>query len=438
MVALVREFLTLLLLVVANGAFVITETSILSARKSRLQQASEEGDTRAAAALALAGSPNLFLSTVQTGITLVGILAGAYGEAAFSDRLQEQLQRLPYLAGHARGLSLGLVVLCVTYVSLVFGELVPKRLALHSPEKIASAVALPVRLLSVATAPLVRLLSASTDLVLLLFGVRAHRETPVTEEEIRVMIDQGTRAGVFEEAEQNMVERVFRLGDRRVNALMTPRTDISWIDLDGEPAEIRREITEAPYSRLPVAHGSLDDVLGVVHVKDLLVQLLANRPLDLGAALSPPLFVPETMRALTLMEHFKQSGHHAALVTDEFGGIQGLVTFSDVLQAIIGDLSPAHEETPQAARREDGSWLVDGLLPIDEFKSVFDLEALPEEAGGNYLTLGGLVVMRIGHIPATAEHFHWNGLRFEVVDMDGHRVDKVLVTRDAESQGGAP
>lgn len=424
------EFLVMIFLVVLNAAFALSETSILSARKALLQQWSDEGDEGARTSLALASSPNDFLSAVQIGITLVGILAGAYGGATFADALAERLARVPALAAHSKGLSLALVVASVTYVNIIFGELVPKRLALHRPERIASVVSKPVRFLSVAASPLIKLLSFSTDLTLLLFGVKAHRETPVTEEEIKVLIDQGTQAGVFEEAEQDMVERVFRLGDRRVSALMTPRTDISWVDLEAGPDEIRRHIAAGPYSRLPVAHGNLDEVLGIVSVKDLLSQLLSGAPLNIRGAMAPALFVPETMRALKLMDHFKQTGDHVALVIDEFGGIQGLVTFSDVLQALVGEISPLHEETPQAIERPDGSWLVDGLLSADEFKDLFHLGELPGEDRGDYQTVGGFVVMQIGHIPVPAECFRWGGLCFEVLDMDGNRVDKVLVARE--------
>jgi putative hemolysin len=429
-----RELLILLALLVANGLFAMSEIAVVSVSKARLQHRAEQGDAKAGAALELAQSPNLFLSTVQIGITLVGILTGAYSGVTIAEHVAALLRGVPLVGRHAETLGLGLVVLGVTYVSLI-GELVPKRLALHNPERIASAVARPMRALSVVAAPAVHLLSLSTDLILRLLGVRAQRESPVTEGEIRVLIDQGTRAGLFEEAEQDMVERVFRLGDRRVNALMTPRTEITWLDLDDEPAEILRQLAEAPYSRYPVGHESLDEVVGIVQVKDLLTQVLEGRPLDLKAALRHPLYVPETMRALKLMELFKQSGNHVALVVDEFNGVQGLVTFNDVLEAIVGDIpSPEDEESPQVAEREDGSWLVDGMLPVDEFKDHFDLDELPGEERGDYQTLGGFVMMHIGRIPAAADHFVWDGLRFEVVDMDGNRVDKVLVSRAEEPQ----
>lgn len=431
--SVVRELMVLLLLIVANGLLAMSEMAVVSVRQARLQHRASGGDAKAGAALALARAPNLFLSTVQIGITLVGILTGAYSGATLAEHVARWLGGVPALARYAESLGLGLVVLGVTYVSLI-GELVPKRLALHNPEGIASAVARPMAVLSTLASPAVHLLSRSTDFVLRLLGVRAHETLPATEGEIRVLLDEATRAGLFEEAEQDMVERVFRLGDRRVNALMTPRTEIQWLDLDDEPAEALRQLAEAPYSRFPAGHGSLDAVVGLVQVKDLLDQTLAGRPFDLMAALRNPLFVPETMRALKLLELFKQSGNHVALVVDEFNGVQGLVTFNDVLEAIVGDIpSPEDEESPQAVQREDGSWLVDGLLPVDDFKDRFDLSELPHEERGDYQTVGGFVMMHIGRIPAAADHFVWGGLRFEVLDMDGNRVDKVLVSRWEET-----
>lgn len=431
MSTILLEIAIILALIAANGAFAMSEIAVLSARKARLQQRANDGQAGAKAALDLANSPNLFLSTAQVGITLVGILAGAYGGATLADQLTVYLDEVTGLGAHSHAVSLAVVVLGVTYLSLIFGELVPKRLALHNPERIAAAVAEPMRLLSVAASPVVRLLSASTDLALRVLRFRPGPDVPVTEEEIKVLLEQGTRAGMFEEAEQDMVERVFRLGDRRVNALMTPWTEIVWLDVDDAQEEIRDAITEAAYSRFPVAQESLDNVLGIVQVKELLAQSLAGRPIDLRSALRQPLFVPETMRALKLMELFKQSGTHFALVIDEYGGIQGLVTFNDVLEAIVGDIPTADEDSePQIVQREDGSWLIDGLLSIDEMREVFDLGTLPGEERGDYQTLGGFALMHFGHIPSVSEHFHWGGLRFEVVDMDGNRIDKVLVTRD--------
>lgn len=422
------EVLFIVLLIIANGVFAMAEIAVISARKIRLQQRANEGDRKARAVLELAEAPNRFLSTIQIGITLIGILAGAFGGATLARELAAFLARAPLLAPYSDAIGLGIVVLSITYLSLILGELVPKRLALNSPERVASALATPMHLLAVIAFPAVRLLSLSTELVLRLLDVRPAPEPPITEEEIKVLIEQGTQAGIFEEAEQDMVEAVFRLGDRQVGVLMTPRTEIVWLDLDDPPEEIQRRITTTVHARFPVVQGTLDHVLGIVHAKDLLARSLEGEPFDLKACLRQPLYVPESMRALKVLELFKQSGTHMAMVIDEYGGIQGLVTLNDILEAIVGDIPSSDEAAePPVIQREDGSWLLDGMLPVDEFKELFHLAQLPEEERGGYQTLGGLVMAHLGRIPTSADHFEWGGLRLEVVDMDGHRVDKVLV-----------
>ncbi|HXH10628.1 MAG TPA: hemolysin family protein [Alphaproteobacteria bacterium] len=422
------EMVIIFLLIIANGVFAMSEIAVVSARRARLQQWANTGDTRARAALELANAPNQFLSTIQVGITLIGILAGAFGGATIARELEAELLEIPFLAPYSHAISLGIVVLSITYASLIVGELVPKRLALNNPERIAAAVAAPMRALSHLVSPVVYLLSLSTEAVLRVLGVRPSAEPPVTEEEIRLLLEQGARAGAFEAVERAMVERVFRLGDRRVAGVMTPRTEIVWLDVDASPEEIRRTVTESVHSRFLVAQESLDNVLGVVHAKDLLARAFVGQPIDLMALAQQPLYVPESMRALHVLELFKQSGTHIALVVDEYGGIQGLVTPSDILEAIVGDIPSAEElREPQAVQREDGSWLLDGMLSVDEFKELLQLRALPGEEQGVYQTLAGFVIMHLGRIPSAADHFEWGGLRFEVVDMDGNRVDKVLV-----------
>jgi putative hemolysin len=422
------EVFIVILLLLANGVFAMSEIAIISARKARLQQLANAGDRKALVALELANAPNHFLSTIQIGITLIGILAGAYGGAAIARELAAGMEDVPFIAPYRHGIALGIVVVSITYVSLIVGELVPKRLALNSPERIAAAVAPAMRALSRLASPAVHLLSLSTDAVLRLLGVRPSEEPPVTEEEIRLLLEQGAQAGMFEAAEQAMVERVFRLGDRRVSSVMTPRTEIVWLDRDASLEEICRTVTESVHSRFLVAQGTIDNVVGVVHAKDLLARTFEGQPIDLMALLQQPLYVPESMPALRVLELFKQSGTHLALVVDEYGGVQGLVTPSDILEAIVGDIpSVAELGEPQAVQREDGSWLLDGMLSVDEFKEIFDLSALPGEDQGVYQTLAGFVIMQLGRIPAVADHFEWQGLRFEVVDMDGNRIDKVLV-----------
>jgi putative hemolysin len=428
MLPLSLQLSVLLLLILANGAFSMSEIAVIASRRAKLQQQADEGSTKSQTALDLARNPDLFLSTVQIGITLVAVLTGAYGGTAISERLALHVARVPLLAGHSEGISLALVVVAITYLTLILGELVPKRLALHAPERIAGAVAPSMRALSKAASPVVRLLSASTNLVLRALRVGPLREQPVTEEEIKVMLEQGTRAGLFETAEQDMVARIFRLGDRKVSALMTPRPDIAWLDVEDSGDEIRRKLTESPHSRLPVGQGSLDDVLGIVQVKDLLGQTLALEPLDLRSCLQHPLFIPESMQALKILELFKQSSTHIALVLDEYGGVQGLVTFYDILEAIVGDIPTEEEPEPYVMQREDGSWLVDGMAPVDELEELFHLDEL-SEGEGEYQTLGGFVMTHLGRIPSPADYFELGGFRFEVVDMDGNRVDKVLIAR---------
>lgn len=422
------EIALILLLLLFNGLFAMVELAVVSARKARLQQWADEGDARAQAALELAQDPDDFLSTVQVGITLIGILAGAFGGATLSGYLAAPIARVPVLAPYAQGIAFTAVVIAITYLSLVIGELAPKRLALNNPERIAMVAARPMRILARIVAPLVRLLTASTDLLLRLFRVRPSAEPPVTEEEIRVMIAQGAEAGVLTEAESDVMQSVFRLADRRVGSLMTPRTDIAWLEVESTLEELVCAVAQDRHTRYPVCRGKLDEVLGVVEAHHLLTCQARGEPPDLRAVMEPPLFVPETLSAVRLLELFHDANQYLGLVVDEYGGIQGLVTLRDVLVAVAGDITVGSaEEGPMAVQRADGSWLLDGMLSADDFRSVFDLDDLPGENEGTFETLGGFVMMRLGRIPAAADTFEWGGLRFEVMDMDGRRVDKVLV-----------
>lgn len=406
----------------------MSELAIVSVRKVRLQQLANQGDKNAAVALDLANAPNRFLASVQIGITLLAILSGAFAESTIAQRLAPLLNLIPGIGAYRDPLASVVAVLLITYLTLIIGELVPKQLALNYPEKIASVVAVPMRMLATIASPIVYLLSASTDLVVRLLGIAPSNEPIVTEEEIRVLIEQGTEAGTFEEAEQDMVERVFRLGDRPVNALMTPRPDIVWLDLEDTSEENRKKMLDSCHSRFPVCQGGLDNVLGVMHVTDLLARSLSGQPLDLTVGLRQPVFVPESTRGLKILELFKQTGIHLALVVDEYGVIQGLVTLNDIMVEIVGDVPSAGElEEPQAVQREDGSWLLDGMLPVDEFFEIFNIEEIPKEHRGSYQTLGGFVITHLGRIPSATDNFEWENLRFEVMDMDGNRVDKVLV-----------
>lgn len=426
------EIILILLLLLANGVFAMSEIALVSARKSLLKHRADNGDARAGAALELADSPDRFLSTVQIGITLIGIFAGVFGGATIAEQLAERIAVIPVLAPYAEGIGLGVVVITITYFSLIIGELVPKRIALNNPEKIAALMARPMRLLSRIAAPVVFLLTFSTTIVLKLLRVKPSTEPSVTEEEVRALILQGAEAGVFEHSEREIVESVFRLDDRSVDALMMPRGKVVWLDVNASFEEIRRTITENSYSRFPVCEGNLDKVIGIVKAKHLLERCLNNEPLDLRAAMTAPLFVPETRTALQVLEFFKNSHTHIALVIDEHGGVEGLVTINDVLEAIIGEMQTSGAETP-AVMREDGSYLLDGELPIDEFADIFNIGSSLEIERGNYHTLAGFVLARCGLIPKAADVFEWRNLRFEVIDMDGRRVDKVLVSAAAKT-----
>lgn len=434
------EIAFIILLLVANGVFAMSEIAVVSARKSRLQERANRGDRRARAALELATAPDRFLSTVQIGITLVGVLAGAFGGATLAEQFAAQLARVPALAAYSEAIALAVVVVVIAYLSLIIGELVPKRLALNNPEKIAATVAQPMMMLSKAAAPVVHLLSASTALVLKILRARPPEESPVTPEEINVLVEQGREAGVFEETEKNLVAGVFRLDDLRVKALMTPRLEVRWLDVTDAPEEIRRRITGSQYSRFPVGRGSLDNVLGIVRAKDLLTPTLSGETLDLEKSLIPPLFVPETRSALQLLELFRGAHTHLALVIDEYGALEGLVTMHDVMEAIVGEMTAHGDEDNEswATKREDGSWLLDGRLSIEEFLEIFPAAQSLMRDRKDYQTLAGFIIAELGRIPSTADHFEAGDLRFEVVDMDRNRVDKVLVMsarRDASPDG---
>lgn len=424
------------LLILLNGLFALSELAVVSARRTRLRRMAGEGVRGAQTALDLAASPNRFLSTVQVGITLVGIFAGAFGGATIAGPLAELLAPLPWVGTHSQGISLVVVVSLITYFSVVIGELVPKRIALFRAERIAALVAPPMQLLSVIATPLVRVLGVTTDAVLGLMGISASSPAEVSEEEIRMLVQEGAQAGIIEEAERDMVEGVFRLNDRPLEVLMTPRTEIVWLNTRASTAELRQLMSDTGHSRFPVCAGALDQVVGIARAKDALADCLSSRSFDPARTAREPLYLPGTMRALRALERFKQAGTHMALVVDEFGGIDGLVTLIDILEAIVGDIpTPEELADPAIVRREDGSWLVDGLLPVDEFKPRFQIKALPEEDA--YQTVGGFVVYMLGDLPEEGNQFTWEQLRFEIVDMDGLRVDKVLVHTLPAANGGA-
>ncbi|MGK7941224.1 MAG: hemolysin family protein [Crocosphaera sp.] len=429
MVSMASEFLIILLLIFLNAIFALSEIALVSSRKIRLEQLSLQGDKRAKIALELANDPNQILSTVQIGITLIGILAGVYGGANLAAHLTVILEKIPGLTVHSEAIALTLVVVSLTYLSLVIGELVPKRLALSDPEGIATLMAVPLLFISRLVYPIVNLLGASTDFILSFLGITTTiTEPPVTQEEIKVMLKQGKEAGMFEEVEHDMVERVLQLGDRKVSTLMTTRPEIMWLNLEDSAEINRHKIINSTHTRFPVCQGSLEEVLGIVQVNNLLSHCLSCQRFDLTASLRQPLLVPDSTLGLKVLQLFQQTGNHIALVVDEYGIIQGLVTINDILKAIVGDIPRIDQvDIPSIIRRDDGSWLMDGTVGIDEFKKAFRLKIIPGEKNGNFHTLGGFVITYLGKIPKTTDSFNWKGFKFEVMDMDGNRVDKVLV-----------
>ena len=418
-----NELLMIFILILVNAVLAMSEAALVASRKARLQQQAGEGNKSSALAIKLIEDPNIFLSTIQIGITLIGVLAGAVGGATIAESLAVGLHNIPYISEYSTSIALGIVVLSITILTIWLGELVPKRLGLNSPEKIAQVVAGPMLFLSVVFSPFIKLMSGATNFVLRIMGVNPSTDPPITEEELQVLIDQGTQAGVFEESEQDMVEGVFSLGDQRVYSLMTPRTEIVWLDINDTLEEIRQKVAECSYSRFPVRQDTLESIVGIVKSRDLLVASLFGNEIKLKEFVKPAFYIPETMFASRALEILKEKNTELLLVVDEFGGVQGLLTINDILEEIVGEMEGAE---PQATQRQDGSWLLDGMLEIDEFKEIFDLTSLPHE--NEYETLSGFVMTSLGRVPQSADHFEWHGLRFEVMDMDGRRVDKVLVT----------
>jgi putative hemolysin len=424
------EIAILLVLFLANGLFAMSEIALVSSRRVRLAQLADQGSRGARAALQLADHPGRFLSTIQVGITLIGIFSGAFGEATLVEDLAPVIASWPVVGAYATEIALAVVVVGITYGSLILGELVPKRLALHAPEAIASRMARPMQLLSRVMSPFVKVLTMSTEGLLRLMGVRERVEATVTEAEIEGLMKAGAEAGVFEAAETQFVSRVLRLDSQLVGAVMTPRLDMVYLDadapLESNLAIIRRE----GYTRLPVCRDGFAEVLGILDIQDLLAPALAGREIDLTAALRPPLYVPDTVDLIRLLELFKQHKAHLALVLDEYGEVQGLVTMTDVLEAIVGDVPDSDDEVePDIVRREDGSLLVDGGVSLARLAEAVGhgIEA-PSDEQGLYNTLGGLAMTRLGRVPRVGDRFTHAHVGFEVLDMDRHRVDRLLVT----------
>jgi putative hemolysin len=425
----------LIFLILLNGVFAMSEMALAASRKARLQVMAETGDAGAQAAMTLHDNPTQFLSTVQIGITSIGVLNGIVGEAVFSPPLAQWLSgHFPLSADAAAIIATGLVVVIITFASIIFGELVPKRVAQMYPEPVARVVGKPMMWLSSLTRPFVRLLAAATEGVLKLMGIRDNGNRSVTEEEIAAQLEEGLDAGVIEAHEHQMVRNVFRLDERQIGSMMIPRGDIAFLNIEAPMADNLATIAEHGYSRYPVCRGGLDDVVGVVTAQQLLHQLTQQQQATLGEGLQQAVFVPETLSGMELLEHFRASDTQMVFVVDEYGEVQGVITLRDVLEAITGEFTPPEAEDAWAVQREDGSWLIDGLIPVPELKDRLGLKVLPDEDRGRYNTLAGMVMLLLGRLPRTADIVEWQDWRFEVVDMDGKRIDKVLASRIVEQE----
>jgi len=419
----------LVALIAINALFAMAEVALLTAKRSKLQRMVDSGDRQAAAALELGEDPNRFLSTVQVGITTIGILNGVVAESALATPVAEWLEGLGVNHHTSGWLASTLIVVIITYCSIVLGELVPKRIGQSNPEPIARIVARPMLTLASIARPLVRLLSGSTQLLLRLVGIRHAGAPVVTEEEIHALLEEGSDAGIIEENERQMVRNVFRLDDRQITSLMVPRGDIISLDLDEPLSENMQRIQASEHSRFPVCKGGFDEVVGIISAKVLLAQTLRGETPDFKTDLQPAVFVPESLTGMELLEHFKSSGVQMAFVIDEYGEIQGLITLQDLIEAIAGEFKPDDHEDAWAIQRQDGSWLLDGIIPVPELKDTLALETVPEEDKGRYNTLSGMLMLMMGRIPSAGEAVEWESWRFEVVDMDGKRIDKVLASQ---------
>ena len=429
------DVLLLLLLIALNALFALSEMAVVSSRKARLQRMTDDGFPGARSAMGLHEDPSSFLSTIQVGITSIGVLSGVVGEGLIAAPIAAWLAQYPPFEPYAKGVAVALVVVLITYLSVVIGELVPKRLALLAPERIASFVARPMIWIAKITRPLVWGLSSSSNLILRLVGARRSDEPPVTDDEIKVLMEQGAEAGVFHQSEQAIVSNVLRLDEQRIGAIMTPRMDIYAIDLDDGDDTVRSRISESPHARVVICRGGLEHIRGVLRLGALLRPALQGAPLDVERHLSPALYLPETISTTQLLESFRRERVQFGLIVDEYGDLQGLVSLTDVLTSIVGDLPERGSlNDDDVVRREDGSWLVDGSVGLERLKATLEIDALPAEEEHSFHTVGGFAMHRLGRIPSVTDHFDAAGFRFEVVDMDRNRVDKVLVARLPETE----
>lgn len=418
----------ILLLILFNGLFAMAEIAIITSRKSRLQQMALKGNQGAATALKLAQIPDNFFSTIQVGITLIGIMAGAVGEAALAGQFAEILKPIPLVGNYNETLSFILIVGTITYLSVVIGELVPKRFAIRNPEVIASLVAPLMNVFLKLALPVVQTLSSSSEIVFRIFGIKQVTSQAVTDDEIKMLMGEGTRVGVFSVVEKKLVDRVLHLDDIRIDSLMTPRASIQYFDVNKFSKDLPKHLSKYKHSRIIICDKSLDNLIGVIHVKDFLRNYISNPEKDIKIHLEKPHLLPQNTQVLKVLELFRKSPMHLALIIGEHGTIQGMVTFNDVLEAIVGDIETrGWVEELKIVRRPDNSYLVDGMLTTEELKNILKIETLPKQASG-HITLGGFIMAYLDKVPTEGDKFDWGGYRFEVVDMDKNRVDKVLIT----------
>lgn len=430
------EIALLLGLIILNGAFAMAEIALVTARKTRLSKLADAGDGGARAALQLGDDPNKFLSTVQIGITSIGVLNGIVGEATLAQPFGQWLQSLGMPAPASAYAATGLVVVTITYFSIVLGELVPKRLAQINPEPLARIAARPMMMLAAAAKPFVMLLSGSTQLALRLLGVKDSGRQALTEEELHMMLEEGSDAGIIEHHEHQMVRNVFRLDDRQIASFMVPRSEVVYFDVNQDLETNLQRFGASPHSRFPVLRGGWDEILGVASARQMLAQSLRSGAPDLTAELTPPVYVPESLTGMELLEHFKGSGVELTFIVNEYGEVQGIVTVQDMVEAITGEFKTHRAEDSWAVQREDGSWLLDGLIPIPDLKDCLAIDAVPEEERGRYNTLSGMLMLLLGNMPRAGDQCVWSDWRFEIVDLDGLRIDKVLASRCASDGNG--
>lgn len=433
------EISLLFALIILNGLFAMSEIALISARRAQLQNMAQNGDSGAAAAIQLGDDPNRFLSTIQIGITFIGIMNGIIGEAALARPFSAWLESLGVQSVLADYLATGLVVVGITYFTIVLGELVPKRLGQMNPEAVARWVSRPMLWLALVSKPFVKLLAGSTQFILSMFGIKEQGRPSVTQEEIHLMLAEGSSAGVIEHEEHQMIQNVFRLDDRQIASLMVPRSDVVYLDIEEPLEENIKRIESSEHSRFPVLKGSWEEIVGVARARQFLTQTLRGEKLSLTENLHAPVFVPESLTGIELLENFKNSGLNLVFVIDEYGEVQGIVTLKDVMEAITGEFKPRRPEDAWAVKREDGSWLLDGFIPVPELKDRLGIKKVPEEEKGRYNTLSGMLMLLIGKLPQTADRCEWEGWTFEVIDMDGNRIDKVLATKtNAASAESSP